>query len=278
MNIGRTFSFALGFPGTLENVIRLALQLAPVVQNPWGLSWDLLSSRPRICTAVLPGGERFSLRNTEGDLFVLKEVFGKSVYDCILAKFTEDFDQVIDIGANIGAFTISIAQRARAVLAVEPEPGNAAILMRNVQSNGLSSRVTIEQAAVGGTDSSGMLQFGPNSLMNYVVELKENCVNSNKTKIISIDTLFDSHQIGSVDLLKVDCEGAEYDLIYHGSRETLRKVRAMVIELHSMPGRDDEPYKIIDYIRSIGFTVDFNSDESDLDLGYGMGLLVANRF
>lgn len=56
---------------------------------------------------------------------------------------------VVDVGANIGATSIPIAElTGRRVLAIEPEPENVAMLQRNIQQNGLQERIVVACVAV----------------------------------------------------------------------------------------------------------------------------------
>ena len=81
------------------------------------------------------------------------EIFVESCYQA--ARVRPDAN-VIDIGANIGLFSLLAAQKAATVLAFEPEPGNFAILQKNCRLNA-ARNVTARQLAVSGT--SGVLHM-----------------------------------------------------------------------------------------------------------------------
>lgn len=151
---------------------------------------------------------------------------------------------VVDVGANIGAFSLyqSIQQHADRVIAFEPSPGVFRRLEKNVELNGLTG-VRVVNAAVG--DKPGVLAFtdGLMSLNGRVSEsgpLQVPCVRLD-------DELKD---IPSVDILKIDTEGYEIHVL-KGASGTLRKTKSIALELH-YPGEQEEVESVIG---GFGFTL-----------------------
>lgn len=212
-------------------------------------------------------------------MFVLMEVFGRSAYGSLFKEFEGGVGQIVDIGANIGAFTIAMARRADAILAVEPEPTNVNMLKFNIQSNFLGSRVIIEQAAVGHTDAEGRLRLGLNSLLHSVsTDIDKPAIgNFVEVNILSLSSLCKKHQIQFIDLLKIDCEGSEYSIIYGSNRDIFDRVRSIIVELHRCPGHNDEPDRMIKYMKFLGFRVIYTPEEVEPGEGFGIGLLTATR-
>lgn len=78
---------------------------------------------------------------------------------------------LLDIGANIGVIStgLLLANEITGAVAIEPEPGNFDLLMRNAKQNGLSERLTCLQMAVGDTESTLTMELSPINLADHRV-------------------------------------------------------------------------------------------------------------
>jgi FkbM family methyltransferase len=132
---------------------------------------------------------------------------------------------VVDVGANIGAFSLyqAMVKEAGSVIAFEPSPDAFVRLAKNVQINGLLN-VRVVNAAVG--DKQGVLSFSEGR-MSVNSKVSEN--GSLKVPCMTLDTEL-SH-IPSIDILKVDTEGYEMHVL-QGASETLKKTKRIACELH----------------------------------------------
>lgn len=116
------------------------------------------------------------------------------------------YKPVVDIGAHIGAFAYACLKRgAPRVICVEPCPANFALLQKNLAEFG--DRVTLIQAAIGGRTGRGSyhaLKDGPNTGGGIVKR------GGGNVRIITL-----AQVVGSLRdfLLKLDCEGAEKELV-----------------------------------------------------------------
>jgi len=117
-------------------------------------------------------------------------------------------DIVLDIGANIGAFTLLAARKAKHVYAVEPIYTN--ILRKNIEKNNIKNVTVIERGIGFGTHT---IKYG------------------NKSKTLSLTTLTDLLKgCGNVDFLKCDCEGCEHTFTVNN----LKGIRRIEIEVHKI--------------------------------------------
>jgi len=129
-------------------------------------------------------------------------------------------DVVIDAGAYVGDFTVKAAERAKLVIAIEPDPRSAELLRRNVQ--GLKNVVVVEAAlgerpgfaALEGSGVSVHAEFG----------------RGGSVKVVALDDLMEELGVEPT-LLKMDIEGAECAALRGGPR-SLKTVRRAVIEVH----------------------------------------------
>jgi FkbM family methyltransferase len=146
-------------------------------------------------------------------------------------------DTVIDLGANIGAFTMFAATRAPDVLvySFEPFASNVAWLRRNVEDSGLSN-VAVFQLAVAGSSGQRPFFIEPGNCMFHSFFCNEAVDGSKRrhemVECTTLDEIFKVHRIKCCHMLKIDCEGAELEILENSSPETLRRIRKIVGEYH----------------------------------------------
>lgn len=187
-------------------------------------------------------------------------------------------DTVVDIGANIGVFSTYAATRAPGVrvFAYEPFPDSVDWLRRNVAASRLANIRVTPKAVAGGVEtrvlqvqtdqwvmhslaSDGSPERGPDSAGVAV-------------QCIGLDDVVREQSIERCDLLKLDCEGSEYEILESCSPETLARVQKITAEFHEGPGIEGTGAGLRDFLRSRGFTVDvFEST------GGGAGHICARR-
>ena len=148
-------------------------------------------------------------------------------------------DIVIDVGANIGAFAAYAVMNRPGVrvYCYEPEPSNFVTLTRNIQANAvMSQQVKAFQYGVSG--HSGHLELfvdKDNPMFHSIVEVK-NPDGSNRTgikiKCMTLEEILQDNQLTRCDLLKLDCEAAEFGIIENTSKETLSRFRRIIGEVH----------------------------------------------
>jgi FkbM family methyltransferase len=147
---------------------------------------------------------------------------------------------IVDIGAHVGSFTVWAARRSpRArMLAVEPNPGTFELLVRNVRENGLEDRVTAVQAAIGTKPGTSGLQFVEHSLGTRLARGGAIGAGHITVEVRTLSRLLADAGMDEVDLLKVDCEGMEYEVLEAVGAQGLRNIRVLACEYHPEPGRD----------------------------------------
>lgn len=142
---------------------------------------------------------------------------------------------IVDIGANVGTFSIP-ASKYGTVYAYEPGRENFEILTMNIQAN--NADVKAFNVAVG-KEGNDVIEncSGHSRLVSVGGE------GGNPCKVISFDEIV--KQVGDIDLLKMDCEGGEYDIVEYASDESLSRVKQICGELHSWftEFKDLEEYK-----------------------------------
>lgn len=147
--------------------------------------------------------------------------------------FLRASDQFIDIGANIGSYTILAASEVGArTYAVEPLPATFENLQKNINLNGLEERVTSYNVGVG--DREGTLSFTKGlDTMNHVALAGE--AHTIEVSVHTFDHLF---KLVKPTLIKIDTEGFEAAVL-SGMKEALKSghIEAIIIELNGLSKR-----------------------------------------
>lgn len=182
---------------------------------------------------------------------VTDDVYGRRVYSPPGFEVRAGY-VVVDIGANIGAFSIYAAKHAAQVHAVEPTPENAAALRGNVDRAGLSN-VTTHEVAIADQEGTVRLYLtgtnGSNLLFDHGIEGKY--AEYVEVPSTTLRAFLDEQEIATVDLLKIDCEGAEGLLL---PTAPLDRVRRIALEYHDNVSPLDHT-EIAELLKAAGFDV-----------------------
>jgi FkbM family methyltransferase len=144
----------------------------------------------------------------------------------------------VNIGANIGAFDLLLLERGLTIeagLAVELNPRTVARCLVNLQSNGLFLTQVVN-AGVAGSDGHTMFHPGEASLSDSIFTPPAAGVGA-QVELLTLQTLLEKYagHFPRFDLLKLDCEQAEYAIIRLTPPSLLRKFRYIIVEFHPEP-------------------------------------------
>jgi len=138
-------------------------------------------------------------------------------------------DVVVDVGANIGSFSACAALRTRGpIVAVEPFPSNAEYLRRNVAANGFGVRVV--EAALCDFDGEVELLETASGTTHRMRESGD-AASGIRVRALTLASVMQEQSLEHIDLLKLDCEGAE-GRILPAALEVLPRVRQVTMEFH----------------------------------------------
>lgn len=202
------------------------------------------------------GTTKILLRTGTLDKFVAWEVWKHKAYGDIDINRG---DTVVDIGGHIGTFTLFVASKSKTanIFVFEPLPENFKMIKRNLLLNGIKN-VKLFQLAVGSRVGRQILHIdSENNGANSFYE-------SDSDKIIQVNTttlkeIFLVNKIKEINLLKIDAEGAEYDIILNCNNQDLKRIRKIVLEYHDYLSPIFDIKKIINKLTSSGFAVKNNT-------------------
>ena len=135
-------------------------------------------------------------------------------------------------------FSKRISRQSDRVYAIEPCKANYELMLKNVELNksyniwnfhfGLAKRHEIRR-----------LYKSPYSTGAYGIYHNEP-TRYEDILCITFDEFIDSQELKQIDLLKIDCEGAEYEILFNMSKENLKKIKHIIMECHDAQGFDYE--------------------------------------
>jgi FkbM family methyltransferase len=177
--------------------------------------------------ATPPGDEAFPFFVHEtGDAYISKKIERAGVWEPfeskILLSLLGDGDHVIDIGANIGWYSVSCARRVAPsghVFAFEPDETNFGILCRNVGVN-VPTLVTAERTALGRSAGTATIQhsadnLGDHRIRAFVQQGGERAAEG-AVRVRSLDDYLDAStrfQLERLRILKIDVQGFEAEVM-----------------------------------------------------------------
>jgi len=195
-------------------------------------------------------GTKIRILDSESYIFQKNEILVGEIY-----KFNSNLESpfIIDCGANIGLSTIyfkRIFPQAK-VIAFEPDKRVFDVLHNNLQQFGFND---VELVPKGVWSSETVLTFfseGSDAGRIAQGESAENEIQINTT-------LLSSYLDREVDLLKLDIEGAEFEVLRECSSH-LHNVKNIFVEFHSFSGREQLLSEILAILKKAGFRVNISS-------------------
>jgi FkbM family methyltransferase len=138
---------------------------------------------------------------------------------------------VVDVGAGVGDTAILFALRgARRVVALEPYPSLYGEALINIRANGIEDRVVLINAGLGSFD--GEVCASANNLNEYTIfKPSDEC--GVKVRMYTLSSLIKEFNIEDGSILKMDCEGCEYETIPRASSKDLSVFSQIIIEYHN---------------------------------------------
>ncbi len=210
---------------------------------PWREVWAYAGSfshcystyRPRKIEEKVVDGATIELYEAGGDRFwigaggrpllisLLTEVFHGEDYEHARVKISPG-DTVVDAGAHIGVFTKYARHRgAGKVIAIEPDPTNAACFRANLAEEIRDGRVILVEAGVWHEESElEFVRSTSNSAANSFIRQATDFSLINKVPVRPLDKILEELGVTSVDFIKMDIEGSERFAL-QGSKETLQR-------------------------------------------------------
>ena len=218
------------------------------------------------------------LRRRSSDFRVFRQIVLLRQYEPVvrllrLSDVNTPVRTIVDAGANIGLASIHLAKAfpAARVIAVEPDPDNHAVALANIRDCGADNLTALRLALWSEDvplDVSGDYRDG----REWSRRVVEASTAGGTVREVSMPTFLTEHDIDSIDLLKLDIEGAEAAVFGQPSvvDSWLPRVRCLAVEIHEQHGYDS----ILPQLRRHGFVV---FDRGDMTLAMSREAVTPDR-
>ena len=218
----------------------------------------LRSSKLRIKTLTV-NGKKIFLKTPTREANVMNQELQQILYeDCYgLRRIRSTIERIVDVGGNIGFFSIAAkaAFPEAQIQCYEPNPH----IQEALHSNLAPLNVQVFSEAVGGSDGFVELDFRHGSLYTKV-----NKSDADGVRMVSIRTVL-KRAGGTIDLLKLDCEGAEW-MVFE-CPEWADNVKSLVMEYHLWANPRTTVIELLTIIRDRGFRITHLYEDESLQWG-----------
>lgn len=232
----------VGFRLMLVKPVNVALRTLVRPFARW-LPWGVVHSIPMIGDIALdlPDGRRVTLVSDGYDSLASRihwsgiDGFEPESLRLFL-ELAESSETVLDVGAHVGLYALlaSTERPDTTTIAFEPVPRNLRYLRANVARNEVPN-LRVEEAAVGAVDGSITLRVPRTLRLPATASVLTghdhgdgDGMESISVPVVSIDRYVQEHHLGTIDLLKIDVEGAEADVL-RGAAGTIARHRPAIV-------------------------------------------------
>ncbi len=179
-------------------------------------------------TSVEMFGFPMKVRNNFWDREILSEEMKLSYY-----HLPKDMKVLVDIGAHIGGTTIIAASLGAKVYAFEPDPDNCDLLLTNLGINEVRHLVSVQNVAVSDKKGHMTLVRNDRNAGGYGSYADGDGLSPRLEVDVPTITLSEAlEDIEQIDVLKCDCEGAEYDFFFNTDESIFDRIKQISMELH----------------------------------------------
>ena len=209
-------------------------------------------------------GTSYILRKKSSDLLVFNQVILHHEYKTLIELVgkhsrTENIYWVVDAGANIGLTSLYLSDilREARIVAVEPSAENFKMLKENVSLNGRTRIIPI-QNALWSERCNVKLSNAFRDRQEWSFRVSSDPSGLGDVEALTLRDIMVKGGIESIDLLKIDIEGAEKELLSDKSfLEELKSVKFLAIELHE---EAVNKIQVVHQLESLGFDLIYKGE------------------
>ena len=191
-------------------------------------------------------------------LQTFKEIFMDECYLRGMKFLLKEKPVVIDIGANAGFFSLFALSRlpGAKVCSYEPVPVNFRQLKRNLDLNYGINAVCFQKAVAGKAGTITLSWDASDEFTTSATVFESEGKNFTTITVpsVSLSDIFLENNLDRCDFLKMDCEGAEYDIIYNCLPAVMARIHNMAMEIHGGQEAGQNIDSLEAYLRELGFS------------------------
>lgn len=175
---------------------------------------------------------------------------------------------MIDIGAHLGFFSI-MANNLNSQIPIycfEPFSENFDLLKKNLKENRLKN-IHPKKQAVSDKIGETELLISKEDLNHSIENAIEATGKKEKINTTTLEKIFQKNRIEKCNLLKLDCEGSEFKIIYSTPKEIFKKIDHIILEYHDWTANQSSD-QLKNYLENLGYRVKKFPNHKMKELGY----------
>ena len=235
----------------------------------WNICAKLYLNQVRDTFAILETrtNKKIKVRTNTTDFMALANVWLLEDYKIKKFEINSD-DVIIDIGAHIGIFTIYASQFCNngKIYSFEPVRENYDLLLNNIKLNH-SEQVKPFNLAVSNTNDDVTIYINDDKAAHSIFPSSESSIN---VKSITLQNIFEENNINHCNFLKLDCEGAEYEILCNLPAKYFKEIDKIVTECHFVDKKPELIGELKQILVKQGFQVRTKTISNELVLLYAI--------
>jgi len=169
----------------------------------------------------------------------------------------DKFQTILDIGANMGSFMLYAAwsNSGAKIYCYEPVPQNFALLTKNIEINSLMNRVIACQYAVADKCGPMDILLSASPLHSFYKVSSSSGNEHEKVDCTTLREIIKHHKLEKIDLLKMNCEGAEYEILANCSPDEFERIFNIRLEYHNLDASEKNGDALLRFLTKQGYLI-----------------------
>lgn len=216
-------------------------------------------------------GKKISIRlETDADESVFYEIFTNRDYRILDEDIKKATGCIIDIGGHKGMFALyaRCLNEGVPIFIFEPDEENFSELKNNIKENH-AKNIHPKNLAIAGRNEERTFYISADSHRHSLLQDIEHTYEKRLTTVTLENILSRIEKEGraKIDLLKMDAEGAEFEILENTAPETLKKIRTIYLEYHQY-SPELTPDRLKRILEKSGFKVRITPSHYDKKMGF----------
>ena len=206
----------------------------------------------------------------DSDLSVIDEIFVDKMYRSAEQIISNLESPILDIGAHTGLFSVYVSTLNPNVkiFSLEPEPDNFTLMKENLKLNHCEN-VIVKNVALVGNDEEKVSLYLSNNSHNHTTLPPNHFTTKNPEEIkisaTNLNRIISQNKLDKIGLLKMDIEGAEFEIIKALDNNIIKVIKNIVVEYHE--DANNKHADIENILRSYGFSIEHFPNHFDKRFG-----------
>jgi FkbM family methyltransferase len=217
-------------------------------------------------------GNELTIEVPDHFFYVFKEIFMEDFYEIDkLLPHVPVNASIVDIGANVGFFSFLMAAKRKnaKIYSYEPMENNLRLFRSNLELNPtIKDSIKAEQKAITGGEVKSIKLFFDDVHSNTVISSVYEDFSKDNTRSVEIEAMslaeiIRKNNLQVIDILKLDCEGSEYPILYDSPASVWPLIKCLCIEVHELDTEKRNHNYLSGFLKEKGYQLSSTLDAND---------------